>query len=45
MSEYHRNRVLGATCFFTANLLDRRFDLLIGIPSIRGEKPPPSSSK
>jgi hypothetical protein len=44
MPEYRRNQVLGATCFFTIDLLDRDFDLLISIPSIRG-KPPPSSSR
>jgi hypothetical protein len=44
MPEYRRNRVLGATCFFTVNLLDRRFDLHISIASIRG-KPSVRSSK
>jgi putative transposase len=29
MPEYRRNRVPGATYFFTVNLLDRRFDLLV----------------
>ena len=29
MPDYHRNRVPGGTFFFTANLLDRRSDLLV----------------
>ncbi len=29
MPEYRRNRVPGGTFFFTANLLDRRSDLLV----------------
>ena len=29
MPDYRRNRVAGGTFFFTANLLDRRSDLLV----------------
>ena len=29
MPDYRRNRVPGATYFFTVNLLDRRSDLLV----------------
>jgi putative transposase len=37
MPDYRRNRLLGGTFFFTANLLDRRSDLLVTqIDALRG---------